>query len=330
MLEQIAALELQIEGLRALIMGARDQGKWYALIGSHIVFGCKITAPGLPGAGMILALNGQAENDTGHHNPDAAPSLARPEEYPNIANIYGEVFLSANRNLDTIDDDKLTIAPAPDPGWHRHDILYAYVSGNGPELSIAQGASTPTATPPADPALPHGTLALARVHVQGGITAITNADITDLRNFTGRLRGETGARGATVPPFQQRFIVGAGQSGTEFILNAAPLNGICLISIDGYTVHHYTVEGTTVQRSLDRRNPGRRGGWRQHGVHHRLCAGTGHGAASGDRRLPSAHPQQCNLGRRHPYLHLHYPPAAGRVGQCQLFQDRVNDDGRRQ
>lgn len=61
----------------------------------------------------------------------------------------------------------------------------------------------------------------------------------------------------TLPmPHQQHFVVGvSGQSSVNFVLAAAPINGICIISIDGYVVHHYAVAGNIVT-STEAAQPG--------------------------------------------------------------------------
>lgn len=52
-------------------------------------------------------------------------------------------------------------------------------------------------------------------------------------------------------PRQQCFSVGIdGQNGAEFVLDAAPLNDVVIISIDGYTVHRYTVAANIVRPAV--------------------------------------------------------------------------------
>ncbi len=184
--EQIVALETQIANLRALVQGSRYPGLFYAWIGNHNVFGCKITQ-GFSGTDMILALEGEASGDTAHLNPDLSATPVRPEEYSNIANVYGEVFLSADKNVSIIEDDALTVTTAPGTGYHRYDIVYSYVGAGGPAVAIAAGTAVLNASTPADPTLPAGVLQLARIHVEASVTGIANAKITDLRNFSGRL-----------------------------------------------------------------------------------------------------------------------------------------------
>ena len=188
---QIDNLNQQVVGLRSLVNGVRDQGLWYAMLGNHCVFGCKITE-GYSAADMILALEGNATGDSANLNPDASASPVRPEEYYNIANIYGEVFYKDNVNKTTLQDTALTVNTAPGVGYHRYDIVYGYVNTTGPALAIAEGTPVLNASTPTDPTIPQGAMRLARVHVQASVTAIANADITDLRDFSGRLTGAQG------------------------------------------------------------------------------------------------------------------------------------------
>lgn len=64
-------------------------------------------------------------------------------------------------------------APEGDP---RKDIVYIDASSGA--VGVATG--TPAATP-ADPAVPEGKIAVARINLTDGMTEITNADIDDLR-----------------------------------------------------------------------------------------------------------------------------------------------------
>jgi hypothetical protein len=183
---ELAALKTRVDNLQAMVQGVRYQGLYYAVIGSSCVFGMKITA-GYSSADMVLALEGNAAGDSAHLNPDAIATPVRPEQHYNIACIYGEVFLRANVNTATLQDAALTVTAAPGGGYHRYDIAYAYVTSSGPQLGIAAGTAVANASTPSDPLIPQGTLALARVHVTSGMTAIANSDITDLRAFASRL-----------------------------------------------------------------------------------------------------------------------------------------------
>ncbi|WP_157669896.1 hypothetical protein [Chitinibacter sp. GC72] len=191
LLENQLALQQQVSSLRALVQGSRNQGLLYALIGSHVVFGCKI----VPFSGLYLGLTGDDAADVAaSKNPDRSANPVRPEQYSNIANIYGEVLLMPNQNVGVNNNADLKIATAPGTGLYRFDVVYAYVGAAGPGLGIATG--TPHATAPVVPAIPQGALALAQVRVDANVTTIAANKITDLRNFNGRLRGAPGNPGA--------------------------------------------------------------------------------------------------------------------------------------
>jgi len=211
--EQINSLTSRVDNLQALLQGARDPGLFYALVGSHCLFGCKVTQ-GFSATDMLLALDGAASGDGAHLNPDRSSSPVRPEEYSNIANVYGEVFLMPDKNVSTSQDAAFTVATAPGTGYHRYDIVYIYVGVAGPAIAIAAGTPVLNASTPADPTLPQGVLALARVHVEADVTGIADAKITDLRNFTGRLKGEAGSvwRVGSAPP-----TAGLGKDGDFFL-----------------------------------------------------------------------------------------------------------------
>ena len=228
--DQIQNLQNQITSLQSLLLGVRDPGRWYAMVGSAGVFGLKVTQ-GYSSTDMILALDGTAD----HVNPDRQSSPNRPEEYSNIANIYGEVFLCADKNVSTLQDPALTVTTAPGTGYHRYDIVYAYVGSGGPAVAIAVGTAVLNASIPTAPTLPHGVLALAQIHVQANVTGIANAVITDLRNFTGRLQGnaptitgtsvtsDTIALGSTTVATQANIAWVVGQQ-LDMASNSAPAN----------------------------------------------------------------------------------------------------------
>ena len=194
--DQVQSLSSQVASLQAMIQGVRYQGLFYSMIGSHVVFGCKVTE-GYSSSDMILALDGEAAGDSSHLNPDGYSSPVRPEQYWNIANVYGEVFLRDQVNAATLQDVNLVVSTAPGTGYHRYDLVYAYCTSAGASVGIVAGTAVLNASTPSDPTIPQGTLALARVHVEANVTGIANAKITDLRNFSGRLRGATGATGVT-------------------------------------------------------------------------------------------------------------------------------------
>ena len=163
---------------------------------SHFSIPVNVTVGGTGGTvrqvSMILSLDGNATGDSLHLNPDGQPSPIRPEQYYNIANIYGEVFLSNNINVGTLQDPtSLTIAAAPSAGYHRYDAVYAYVTSAGARVGVATGAAVANASVPTLPSIPQGTLLLAQVNVSNSVLGILSTDITDLRNFNGRLTGST-------------------------------------------------------------------------------------------------------------------------------------------
>lgn len=199
----VASLGNQVANLRALIQGTRDSGLFYALTGSHVVFGCRVQ----PYTGLYLSLTGSVDQI----NPDASDTPIRPEQYRNIALIYGEVFMQRNVNIGSLTDPELKISSPPAAGLHRYDVVYAYVSPTGPTLAVMQGTPVSTSSTPTLPTLPASTLPLARVLVTAGMTTVPAGNITDLRDFNGRLRGEKGDIGPQGPTGP------AGQQGSQGI-----------------------------------------------------------------------------------------------------------------
>ena len=184
--DQIVAQQNQIANLAAAIQGSSDNAKIYLLAGQNCVYGCMIQQGA--GTGMTLSIQGAASGDSAHLNPSRVdPNPARIEQYGNAAAVYAGLFLMADENVTTITDTNLTVTTAPGTGYHRYDAVYCYVGVAGPALGIAAGTAVLNASTPTLPAIPQGTLILAQVHVQAGVTSITNANITDLRNFNTRL-----------------------------------------------------------------------------------------------------------------------------------------------
>jgi len=202
----------QLVELRAYVHGKYPSGKLYSIVGNYCVFGCKVTQ-GFSASDMLLALDGQAVGDESHLNPDIEDPPTRYEHYPNMALVYGEVFLKKNVNKTTEEDDSLLLGDAPGTsGYGRYDVIYLYMGHAGPGIGILQGtASTDCyddfqangleqgAYPQTyDPTgLPAGVMVVARVYVQYGDTGIGNARIADLRDFVGRLQTVIGS--ATPP-----------------------------------------------------------------------------------------------------------------------------------
>jgi hypothetical protein len=186
--QQIQALRNNITSLKALVNGTRDTGILYAILGNFVVFGCKVVAD----TNMTLLLDGQASGDSANLNPDIENPPLRPEEYENIAMIYGEGFLMGPGTTVTLED-------APGTAGHaRYDSVFAYVGQGGPAIDVMPGTSSTAvrndfiangldASGQFDPVLPRGTMQLARVYVEVGVTSIINARIRDTRNFTSRL-----------------------------------------------------------------------------------------------------------------------------------------------
>ena len=162
---------------------------------------------------MILSLNGQAVGDSAHLNPNGNSPPIRPEQYWNNALVYGEVFLRDQVNVGTLTDTNLTVTTAPGTGYHRYDAVYAYVTSAGATLGIAVGTAVTNATTPTLPSIPQGTMILAQIDVEANVPAIISSNITDLRNFTGRLKGIQGNAGTGGVNGPATYMVDDGDEG---------------------------------------------------------------------------------------------------------------------
>ena len=162
---------------------------------------------------MILSLNGQAVGDSAHLNPNGNSPPIRPEQYWNNALVYGEVFLRDQVNVGTLTDTNLTVTTAPGTGYHRYDAVYAYVTSSGATLGIAVGTAVTNATTPTLPSIPQGTMILAQIDVEANVPAIISSNITDLRNFTGRLKGIQGNAGTGGVNGPATYMVDDGDEG---------------------------------------------------------------------------------------------------------------------
>ena len=162
---------------------------------------------------MILSLNGQAVGDSAHLNPNGNSPPVRPEQYWNNALVYGEVFLRDQVNVGTLTDTNLTVTTAPGTGYHRYDAVYAYVTSAGATLGIAVGTAVTNATTPTLPSIPQGTMILAQIDVEANVPAIISSNITDLRNFTGRLKGIQGNAGTGGVNGPATYMVDDGDEG---------------------------------------------------------------------------------------------------------------------
>lgn len=213
--EQISTLRGQISSLTALVNGTRYQGKLYAFVGSHAVFGCKVTS-GISDSDFYFGIEGRNASDIQHWNPDFQAPATNYEHYGNIANIYGEAFFMPDQNTVSLNNLGLQVESPPSVGWGRYDVVYAYVNEAGPSIGVAKGTASTAAfinfnssgliasgykEPQSgynfDPILPRGVLPLARIYLQGGDTGLLPERIVDVRNFQGRLRGEKGEVGMT-------------------------------------------------------------------------------------------------------------------------------------
>lgn len=193
--QQIQALRQQIASLRSVIAGSIDGAPGYVRDGNYVEYGCKITQ-GLSSADMYLALDGSADAV----NPDVASPPIRPEQYPNLAFVYGRLVYHANINTAASTDTALLLADAPaTAGFGRYDIAYMSATADGSVVGIVTGIASAaaktnfsggglTASFPGayDPALLFGMMPLARVYVDTNVTGIANARIHSLRNFTKR------------------------------------------------------------------------------------------------------------------------------------------------
>lgn len=167
--EQINNLRLQIGNNLALINGTREQGFLYSFYGDKVRYGCYVSNPSADKKTLVFD-----DSEAITQNPIVQSPPLRPEEYANIAIVYGEVFLLSNEDVPPL---VLDDASFPSSGFSRNDIVYLFVGNSGSTVAIAEGSSTSGV--PADPEIPRGAMAVARVVVDStGITLIE-----DLRQF---------------------------------------------------------------------------------------------------------------------------------------------------
>lgn len=193
--QQIQALRQQVQALRAVISGSIDGAPGYVRDGDYVEYGFKVTQ-GLSSADMYLALDGSAD----HVNPDVQATPIRPEQYPNLAFVYGRLVYALNINKSASTDTSLLLAGAPaTAGFGRYDIVYIAATADGSSVGITTGVASAaaktnfgggglTASFPGtyDPAMLFGMMPLARVYVDTNVTGIADARIYSLRNFTKR------------------------------------------------------------------------------------------------------------------------------------------------
>jgi hypothetical protein len=139
---------------------------------------------------MVLSVNGQAAGDSANWNPLYASPPVRISQYGNTALVQGGSWYRDQVNVGTLTDSSWTIPTAPSAGYHRYDVVYAYLApGVGPSIGVVSGTAVLNASTPAAPTIPLETIALAQIHVQSSVVGIISTDIADLRNFNGRLKG---------------------------------------------------------------------------------------------------------------------------------------------
>lgn len=153
--EQLQKLTLQVANNLALINQLREQGWLYVFYGDSVKYGCEVTKVDVQTIKFC---------DTTNKNPNMITPAKRPEEYANVALVYGEVYFS-----DYPESNPLTISldsgDNPGAGFIRSDLVYIYVADSGPNVSVLQGASIASPGPAVDPDIPKGGLTVARLNM---------------------------------------------------------------------------------------------------------------------------------------------------------------------
>lgn len=140
--QRFYVLDRRISAIAALVSGKSYEGISWALVGDHVVFGCKITQ-GFSAADMLLALEGEAAGDGAHYNPFRVAVPTNHGRYPNVAHAYGSIFYSMDVNKTIQQDDALLLGDAPGVATTgRHDIVFVYVGQQGPAVGILEGTAT--------------------------------------------------------------------------------------------------------------------------------------------------------------------------------------------
>ena len=202
--EQLTAIRQRVQGLQTRLLGIQPTSVIYAAAGAYVQFGCLVTE-GASASDMDIALKGLVTGDEDHHNPDVETTPTRNWQYPNTASLFDGAFLSVDTTV-TVDDP-------PAAGLARYDIVYIYVGPTGSGVGIATGTPssatksdydgnglrTEQYNEASDPALPVGSLPVARIYVEDVFAGVADAQIADIRIFTGRLKGDTGDEGPEGP-----------------------------------------------------------------------------------------------------------------------------------
>lgn len=196
--EQLASFRQRLDAYQAKLVGISAPGIIYAAAGAFVSFGCKVTQ-GTSADDFQVTLEGQAVGDGANFNPDYSETITSAWQYANIANLPDGGFYSQDKNLD--------LPTKPSSGLARYDIAYIYVGSFGPGFNVAIGApsaavkstfgtiglKTSSYNPVSDVALPLGALPVARIYIADDSTGVSNSQIADIRDFTGRLLAGSGS-----------------------------------------------------------------------------------------------------------------------------------------
>ena len=148
---------------------------------------------------MTLSVNGQNASDSLHWNPNYLSPPIRPYNYGNQLLVLGGSWMRDQVNVGLLNDATWPITTAPGTGYHRYDIVYAYLAPTGPAVGVAAGTAVLNASTPVVPSIPVTAVALAQVHVQSNVLGIISTAITDLRNFNSILQGKPSSVLAKLP-----------------------------------------------------------------------------------------------------------------------------------
>jgi hypothetical protein len=192
--EQLNDLFRRVNGLQSRLTGLSPDPNLFAATGERISYGCKVTE-GSSASDRTITLEGQAAGDSAHLNPEIASPTVYPFEFANIAFTKSGGFFS--------DDINAQVAAAPGAGLGRYDIAYIFNGPAGPGFDVATG--TPSAgiktdydlngletgfyDPSTDVAIPVGAFPVARIYCESIFSGVANAQIADIRDFDGTLRG---------------------------------------------------------------------------------------------------------------------------------------------
>src|SRR5690554_5670901 len=126
--ERIRTLENDLLGVKTRQIGVTGSAIVYAALGAYAMYGCRVTEGGDPDS-MAVALEGLADGDSDHHNPDAAETPQRPFQYPNIASLADGGFYAP--------DLAALVESPPATGLARYDIAYIFLGQAGAGFAIA-------------------------------------------------------------------------------------------------------------------------------------------------------------------------------------------------